>query len=211
MNVLVFGATGRTGHAVVTRAAHNGHSVTAFVRDAARLGIRHPKVVTVQGDALNADSVANPMPGHDFVISCLKIPSSSGRVAAIENILAGMKASGIRRILAVGGSGCLQIDENTRYHESAGFPERFKETSLAHWEVCRKLEASNLDWTFVCPPDIVEGDETEGYITQETYRPEGKRITTAALAEFMLREAERNAFVGKRVGICFPLSRTPSS
>ncbi len=209
MKILVFGATGRTGRALIMRAAHEGHHVTAFVRDPLRLDFTDTLAGIVQGDALDADSVARAMSGHSVVLSALKIRDTSDRVKAIENIIAGMNSSGTRRILAVGGSGCLQIDEHTRYHESPGFPERFKETSVAHWEVCKKLEASGLDWTFVCPPDIIEGDEIEGYITQATNRPEGKRITTAALAEFMLREATHNAFLRMRVGICFPPSHRP--
>ena len=41
MKVLVFGASGATGHELVKQSLSLGHSVTAFVRDPSRLKIDH--------------------------------------------------------------------------------------------------------------------------------------------------------------------------
>ena len=41
MKLTVFGATGRIGGHVVQQALDAGHTVTAVVRDPARLGVRH--------------------------------------------------------------------------------------------------------------------------------------------------------------------------
>ena len=38
MNVIVFGATGRTGRHIVRHALLHGHNVTAFTRSAASIG-----------------------------------------------------------------------------------------------------------------------------------------------------------------------------
>lgn len=208
MKVLLFGATGRTGRAVVRRAWQEGCTVTAFVRSPSTADFADVPVKIVEGNVLDAEAVAHAIAGHDVVISALQIRDRAQRSASIEHIITGMYASDVRRILAIGGSGCLQLDEHIRYHQSPTFPERFRETSLAHWEVYTRLEASDLDWTFVCPSEILEGDNIAGYITQATYRPEGSRITTAAVADFLLRETKQNLFIKQRVGICFPSSQT---
>ena len=49
-NIVVFGATGRSGSAVVRRALERGHSVTAFVRNPGKVTVSDPKLRTVTGD-----------------------------------------------------------------------------------------------------------------------------------------------------------------
>lgn len=204
MNITLFGATGRTGRKILEQALAGGERVTALVRDTGKLVISDPNLKVIKGDVLDADSTAVAIAGSNAVLSALKVPVQE-RVTAIDNIIKAMKQHHVRRIIAIGGSGCLQIDEQTRYHETAGFPEFFRAGSLAHWEVCKRLMESNLDWTFVCPPDIPDGERTGKYNTQATFRPNGNRIFTGDLADFMLNELMKNEFVKLRVGICYPI------
>jgi putative NADH-flavin reductase len=50
MNVLVFRASGGVGRELVKQALAQGHCVTAFVRDPARLDSKHANLRIVQGD-----------------------------------------------------------------------------------------------------------------------------------------------------------------
>jgi len=52
--VRVFGATGGTGRHLVEQSLAQGHAVTAFVRDPAKLGTAHANLTVVQGDAMDA-------------------------------------------------------------------------------------------------------------------------------------------------------------
>jgi putative NADH-flavin reductase len=202
MNILLFGATGRTGRRILTQAVERGNSVVAFVRDPGKLNFTHPRLRIILGDVMDANAVANAIAGNDAVLSAIGKQDATRRVQALENIVAGMKRHNVQRIIAIGGSGCLQFDEQRRYHETPQFPEIFRNGSLAHWEVCQRLMTSGLDWTFVCPPDIPDGERTGKYITQATYRPNGNRVYTGDLADFMLNELMKNEFVKLRVGIC---------
>jgi uncharacterized protein YbjT (DUF2867 family) len=70
MNIIVFGATGQTGRAVIAKLLEAGHKVTAFVRDASRLTAA-PNLKIVQGDAMQSADVERAVPGHDAVVVTL--------------------------------------------------------------------------------------------------------------------------------------------
>lgn len=50
MKLVVLGATGRTGLEIVKQALGQGHEVTAYVRNPAKLTLSHPKLRVVQGE-----------------------------------------------------------------------------------------------------------------------------------------------------------------
>ena len=192
-HVLLFGATGRTGRYTLVQALDRGHRVTAFVRDESKVDVRHPQLTLFQGDVLDAERVKSSMEGIDTVISALGRLDADQRVVAAENIIAAMHQHGARRIIAIGGLGCLQLTETMRHNESPSFPAFFRKTSLAHWEVCRRLMASGLDWTFMCPPEIRDGPPTASCATCASYAPPGGaygQVTTGDLARCMLDAAD---------------------
>lgn len=66
MRVLVFGATGRVGAAVVEQARSEGHDVTAFVRDPKRLKTAAKNIAIVVGDVYEPESIVTAIrPGFD--------------------------------------------------------------------------------------------------------------------------------------------------
>src|SRR5690242_21851148 len=71
LRLLVLGATGGTGKELVRQPLARGHTVTAFVRDPARLAIAHASLRTVVGDALDPAAVDAAVPGHDAVLCAL--------------------------------------------------------------------------------------------------------------------------------------------
>src|SRR5579871_6872584 len=71
MNLLILGATGRTGRLVIDRALAAGHDVTALVRAPERLTIQNPRLHVVAGRATDAADVARAMVGAGAVISVL--------------------------------------------------------------------------------------------------------------------------------------------
>ena len=71
MRVLVIGATGGTGRQLVQQALEQGHQVTAFVRNPAKLAIDHANLRIVKGDVLDYASVEAAMRGQSAVLSAL--------------------------------------------------------------------------------------------------------------------------------------------
>ena len=66
MKVLVIGAAGKSGEALVNEALAAGHKVTAFVRGAAQY--KKANVRVVAGDVLDAAAVDVAVAGQDAVI-----------------------------------------------------------------------------------------------------------------------------------------------
>lgn len=73
MKVLVFGASGGTGRNIVQQALAQGHTVTAFVRDPARIRVAHESLRIVRGDISSSDSVTAAVAGQDAVLSALGV------------------------------------------------------------------------------------------------------------------------------------------
>ncbi len=69
--ILIVGATGGIGRELVRQALERGYSVTAFVRNPARLPIQHPQLTVKQGDALDYASVEAAVRDQDAVVSAL--------------------------------------------------------------------------------------------------------------------------------------------
>jgi uncharacterized protein len=201
MKLLVLGASGRTGLQAVKRALEKGHQVTAFVRDAKSFSLIHPRLTVVQGDALGQESVSNAVKGQEAVLSALSASENSHRMVFINHIINAMREHKVKRVIAIGGIGALQASEHLKVYETATFPKEYIDVTQAHIRVLDALQTSRLQFTFVCPPMIPDGERMGNYKTQESYPTQGWSITTGDLADFMVNELEENKFVGKKVGI----------
>jgi putative NADH-flavin reductase len=71
MKLLIFGATGGTGRQLVDQALAQGHEVTAFVRNPARMTTQHQKLKVVKGNVMDCHSVGAAVAGQDAVFSAL--------------------------------------------------------------------------------------------------------------------------------------------
>ena len=75
MKLIIFGATGRTGLALVSQALDKGHNVTAFVRNPKAMNIQRPDLTVAQGDILDYESVHAAVQGQEVVLSALGVTS----------------------------------------------------------------------------------------------------------------------------------------
>ena len=120
----------------------------------------------------------------------------------MKKIVTQMEKRGVKRIVGIGGAGILQADEEQMIYQKPDFPKKYVPVSIEHFKAYTHLEESNLDWTFVCPPDLHEADATGRYNTNRNYPAEGEfRINTGDLAEFMVTELTKNEFLHCRVGM----------
>ena len=77
MKLTIFGATGGTGTCLTTQALAAGHSVTAVVRDPARLAVpAHPRLEVVTADVLDPASICPAVDGADAVLTAVAPPAS---------------------------------------------------------------------------------------------------------------------------------------
>lgn len=207
MNIIVFGATGMVGKQLVQQALFNGYTVKAFGRNVfTELDMEAKNLELVKGALFDEKEVYEAVKGCDAVLSALG-GSADGtdktRTLGIKNIIAQMKKAGIKRIVAVGGLGVLNADENSLLIDQEDYPKQYLAVGLEHKRAYEYLNASGLDWTFVCCPDIKNENATGEFITKASYPPEPNKykINAGDLAMFMLNELKKNEYVQQRVGI----------
>src|SRR3979411_2989542 len=83
MNLLILGATGRTGLALVEQALEQGHIVTAFARDPSKVRTTHPNLRIAKGDILDYGSVEAALRGQDAVLCAVGIRVRVGLLISI--------------------------------------------------------------------------------------------------------------------------------
>lgn len=196
MKITIFGATGKTGQIVVRKALEAGHALRAFARTPEKLSMSHDRLTVIKGDSLDAAAVTEAIRGSDAVVSLIGVnPKSLEPVfaASVANIVAGMRASGARRLVMSAGAGVGDPDD-------AGglvawliggliklLARQAYEDGLAAAATIRA--ANDLDWTMVRLPMLSDepggrGSLRIGYLGKGT----GPRLSREDLADFMLRE-----------------------
>jgi putative NADH-flavin reductase len=186
--VVVFGAGGKAGRAVVQEAISRGHEVTAVVRDPAKYDdLAGERVQLVVGDVTNVHSVAAVAAGHDIAISAVYDMASAPEPFFV----------GAARALIIGLASNLEYAPGQRIMDGPEFPEGFLEFSKGHaagLDVFRSA-TTDLDWLVVTPPMVLDEGPRTG-----TYRVGGDQLLTqedgtshlsyADLAIALLDEAE---------------------
>ncbi len=206
MKILIFGATGMVGQHLIDHAIAHGHEVRAFGRNVfEKLSTERDHLELFKGYLFTDSDIKKALKGVDAVLSAIGGPADGvnrTRSLGMKKIVAQMGKRGPKRIIGIGGAGILQADEETMVFETPDFPKQFKAVTEEHFKAYTHLAESDLDWTFVCPPSIPEGEATGNYNVSKDYPAEGSnQINVGDLAEFMVKELEKNEFLKCRVGI----------
>ncbi len=207
-NIVVFGAAGRTGKYLVEYALLAGHKVTAFDRHAANEHTpKHENYTHVAGDVYNQEQVDKAIEGKDVVISAIGTNQIEGPAVnlmsdGMKAFSAAMKKHKVKRVLAVGGLAVLQLNQTTQLIDKPDYPAEYKNVGTGHNKVYHVFLETDLDWTFVCCPNIMDAPRGGKYNINKDYPAEGLfEISTGNLADFILKEMEENKFLKTRVGI----------
>jgi putative NADH-flavin reductase len=209
MHVTVFGATGQVGKRIVQQALNKGYKVTAFGRNVESLIDQdnlNENFTAQKGYLFDEKDVAKAINNADVIISVLGGASDGSdktRSLGIKVILSQMQKQGKKRIIALGGMGILNAADNTLLLHAEEYPKEYLAVGMEHLKAFEQLVESNLDWTFFCPADIHDKDETGIYITSVNYAPDPNhyRINAGDLAMAMLKAADSNEYIQQRVGI----------
>jgi putative NADH-flavin reductase len=212
MKIALFGATGHTGKFILREALAAGHNLSVLVRNPSKLPPGKYGLTIHLGDALDADNVEDTVFGQGAVISALGL-SPNGKAdslsTATANIIGAMQANGLRRLVVIGGAGILLDDESgTLRLDTPGIPEQYRVFALEHQRVYAALQASDLDWTLLCPPTMYEEDEDIRQDSRSELRTEvdvlpkdGRRATYAAVGSLALGLVSSGQYIHRRVGV----------
>lgn len=144
-SIALLGATGNVGSRLLDEALSRSHPVTALVRDPARLAPRTGLSVAV-GDVTDLQA-AKALAGHEVLISSLRFAD-----IAPSTLIDFARATGIPRLLIVGGAASLSLPDGSRLFDAPAFPAEYRSEAGAGIATLDALRAvSDLDWAFVSP------------------------------------------------------------
>jgi putative NADH-flavin reductase len=152
--IVVFGGTGYAGSAITHEALSRGHQVVAVARDTSKLEAADG-LTLAQGDAFDADFVAEVTKGADVVVVALHAVQSDGSELKdrFQHFVDAASAAGAR-LGIVGGAGSLLVaDGGPALYDTPEFPDAFKGEAKSHGQVLDALRASDtdVDWFYVSP------------------------------------------------------------
>lgn len=203
MRLLVVGATGDLGRAVLSSAQSSGHAVTALVRNPQAAGLP-AEVESVKGDVLDPASMEPAVRGRDAVICALGTPSPRTASTLLEegtrNLVQVMTEVGVSRLVCVTLLGVGGSRANTALlyrHLILRVLAPMVPDKEAQERVVRE---SGLEWVLVRPPTIA------GFRTRRPVRVigEGKPgriglVGRAALADLLVTAAETDDYVRQAI------------
>ena len=200
MNLVVLGATGRTGQLVVEQALAAGHTVTALVRSLEKLTIRNSSLRVVAGSATDAADVARALAGADAVVSTL---GGGGSVIADSTgaIVAAARKTGVGRVVVL-SSFFVQRDRLgavPRLLTGVVMGSLIKDKSSGE----QVLRQSDLDWTIIYASVLKDGPASGSVevLSVGAKRRISDRVSRADAAGWMVRAATNIQFNHRSVGI----------
>ena len=156
MKVALIGASGFVGTAILNELLQRGHQVTAIVRNPGKIAPAE-NVTAVSANVLNETEIKNAVAGHDAVISAYNAGWTNPDLyneflKGAQTIQEGVKQSGVKRLIFIGGAGSLFIAPGQQLVDTEGFPAEWKPGALAARDYLNILKKETaLDWTFLSP------------------------------------------------------------
>lgn len=162
-NIVLIGASGFVGSAILKEALDRSHYVTAVVRHPEKLTVVHKNLIVKPGDVSLRNLVAEVSTGADAIVSAFN-PGWKNPDIAVETttvyrtILEGVRRSGVNRFLVVGGAGSLFISPGKRLMDSGVMPESFLPAvrALAEFYLIDLEAEKSIDWVFFSPAGTLE-------------------------------------------------------
>lgn len=209
MKLLIFGATGGTGRKLVELALEQGHKVTAFARNPARLEYRHPNLQIAQGDVMQLTSVERAMQDQEVVVSALGAPASQKapvRSEGTRNIIGAMEKAGVRRLICQTTLGMGDSRDLLPFSYKYLIVPFILRSAFADSERQENyIRQSLLEWTIIRPAALTNGQPTGVY--RHGFSVGDKdlkmKISRADLADFILKQLADNSYLYKTPGVSY--------
>lgn len=212
MKIALIGATGFVGTAVLAELLARDHNVTALARNPAKV-VSSPNVTAQALDVNDVPAVTAAVRGHDAVISAFNpgwdVADLYDKFIQGSNAVnRGVEASGVKRLLVVGGAGSLFVAPGVQVVDTPEFASQVPPNVIPGAKAARDaltaLRANtSLDWTFLSPAAmLVPGERSGEYrlgsddLLMDGDHPAG--ISVADLAVAIVDEIEQPRHVRAR-------------
>ena len=211
MKVTIFGATGFSGQAILADSIKQGHEVTILVRDASKIPIKHQNLTIVEGNVLNPQTVASVLHHQEAVIQCLGVSGKGdGKPTtfisdATKIIVDEMQNQKIKRLIAMSNVGAGNSIAFQPWFFTKIILPYFMKWLKVIIEDKNRMEPiimnSNLDWTIVRCPNIV--DKPAKGRCNATLDGKGLKlsITLSDLSKFMVDQLKQTSFIKQALSV----------
>jgi uncharacterized protein len=159
MNIVLYGATGKSGPSILKELLSRGHKVTAIVRTPSKLEPQ-PNLTIKQGTVDSAAEIAAAIKGADAVVSAYGPPLTKEGVRELipvtQHFIDAVKQSGAKRFLYVGGAGSLFVAPGVTLEDSGHLPAEWLPIAHAHSDALALVRKSDINWTSFSPAAFFE-------------------------------------------------------
>ncbi len=168
-NVVLIGASGFVGTAILEELLNRGYCVTAVVRNPEKMTIRNANLSVVKADVSDVNTLAAVCKGKDAVISAYNPGWANPDIyeETLKNyplILEAVRKSGVKRLLCVGGAGTLFCAPGIRVVDSGAIPAEIMggAKSLGEFYLNTLCNEKEIDWVFFSPAGSLEPGKRTG-------------------------------------------------
>lgn len=168
-NVVLIGASGFAGTAILNELLHRGNKVTAIVRNPEKITINDANLAVFKADVSDVEAITNICKGKDAVISAYNPGWTNLNIyeETLKNyplILKAVKQSGVKRLLCVGGAGTLFCAPGIRVVDAGVIPAEIMGgvKSLGEFYLNSLCNEKEIDWIFFSPAGTLEPGQRTG-------------------------------------------------
>ena len=158
-DIILIGASGFVGSAILEEALNRGHKVTALVRNPEKIQVKNENLTVLAVDATDVEALSKVAAGKDAVISAYNPGWGNPRLyeEILENypkIIEGVKKAGVQRLLVVGGAGVLYVQPGVRLMDSGTLPAELMPAVKGEGELFLNVlsKDNDIDWVYFAPP-----------------------------------------------------------
>lgn len=208
MNIIVFGATGKTGRDIVAGALKNGHQVTAFVRNPSKLNMTHPNLHVHTGEITNMEDVDKVTKAQHYDVAYSAIGSKGMfkreplLIQAMHHMVKASEQNGVGKFIHISFAGVRSDAGKLGLLYKLIVPNVMKNLLHDHREKDTVIKQSSLNWVLVQPPILTVEPYSGKYVHEVYIQPDKSRklkMSRANLADFMLKLANDSTYDRKEV------------
>lgn len=168
-SVVLIGASGFVGTAILNELLSRGHKVTAVVRNPKKINVTNSNLEIVKTDVSDTNVMVEICKGKDAIISAYNPGWANPDIyeETLRNyplILDAAKRSGAKRLLCVGGAGTLFCAPGLRVVDSGAIPDAIMGgvKSLSEFYLNTLMNEKAIDWIFFSPAGTLEPGKRTG-------------------------------------------------
>ncbi|WP_312768322.1 NAD(P)H-binding protein [Epilithonimonas sp.] len=199
--IAVIGGTGKAGSFLVKKLLEKGFQIQLLLRNPENFSNQNPLIEIVKGDARDYDSINELIKTCDVVISTIGQPKGEKSIFSdsTKNIIQSMNSNGIKRYIVITGLNVNTLFDNKNEKVKMATEwmyQNYPETTLDKQKEYELLTESNLGWTLVRLPVIIQTDES--FETEANlYDCIGEKISANDLSEFLISQIDDETYFRK--------------